>query len=182
MKQLLELFLSFFKVGALTFGGGYAMLPILQREVVDTRQWISNEELMDIYAVGQCTPGLIAVNTATYIGSVRKGIFGGILATLGFLTPGLLVILVIAGILDSFMEHGIVLNAFAGLQVCVCVLIINACLKLRKNAVTDHFSLIVFLLVLAGDLFFSISPAILVILAGAAGVIYGMFSTRRNRS
>ena len=126
MKELFELFWLFAKMGSVTFGGGYAMLPILQRELVENRGWVTNEELADFYAVGQCTPGIIAVNTSTFIGEKRRGIAGGIAATLGFVFPSLIIISLIAAFLSNFAELAVVKNAFAGIQVCVCVLILNA--------------------------------------------------------
>ena len=96
MKDLLDLFLLFAKIGSTTFGGGYAMLPIIQKELVEKRGWATDEELMDYMAIGQCTPGLIAINTATFIGEKRKGIIGGVVATLGFTAPALVVIVIVA--------------------------------------------------------------------------------------
>ena len=102
MKGLLELFLTFAKVGVMTFGGGMAMLPILQREVVENKGWATDEELTDYFAIGQCTPGIIAVNTATFIGQKQKGVWGGIVATLGVVFPSLIIITVLAGLITSF--------------------------------------------------------------------------------
>lgn len=104
MKDYLELFLTFAKIGVTTFGGGYAMLPILQREVVEDKKWVSNEEIVDYFAIGQCTPGIIAVNVATFVGKKRKGIAGGILATLGVVFPSLIIITVIAAVISNFMD------------------------------------------------------------------------------
>lgn len=102
MNQLLDLFLTFARIGGLTFGGGYAMLPILQREVVEKRHWATEEELMDYYAIGQCTPGIIAVNTATFVGQGLAGSIGGIVATLGVVFPSLIIITVIAAFIQNF--------------------------------------------------------------------------------
>ena len=113
MKQLLDLFFTFARIGGLTFGGGYAMLPILQREVVEKRKWVTNEEIMDYYAIGQCTPGIIAVNTATFIGQKCAGNIGGIVATLGVVFPSLIIITLIAAFLQNFADLAIVKNAFA---------------------------------------------------------------------
>src|SRR5574344_1761003 len=132
LKKLFALFLTFAKVGVMPFGGGYAMLPILQREVVETKGWATEEELADYFAIGQCTPGVIAVNTATFIGQKYKGIWGGIMATLGVVFPSLVIITVLAGIITSFSHLAWVQHAFAGIRVCVCVLIFNAVLKLWK--------------------------------------------------
>ena len=142
MKQLFELFLAFARVGVMTFGGGYAMIPILEREIVDRHGWASEEELMDYYAVGQCTPGVIAVNTATFIGYKVAGTIGGIVATLGVVFPSVVIITVIAGILTNFADVPAVKSAFAGIRVCVCVLIFNAVLKLWKKAVVDKVTLV----------------------------------------
>ena len=122
MNKLLSLFVSFAKVGVMTFGGGYAMIPILEREVVDNHGWVSREEMMDYYAVGQCTPGVIAVNTATFIGYKIAGVPGGIVATLGVVFPSVVIISIIAGILTTFADIPAVKSAFAAIRVCVCVL------------------------------------------------------------
>mgnify|MGYP000147991200 CR=1 FL=1 len=172
MKELIQLFVSFAKVGVMTFGGGYAMIPILERELVDKKGWASSEELMDYYAVGQCTPGVIAVNTATFIGQKRGGIIGGIIATLGVVFPSLVIITLIAGILTNFADIPAVKHAFAGIRVCVCVLIFNAVTKLWKKSVTDKVSLVLCLLVFILSVFLDISPAIFVILCAAAGILF----------
>ena len=171
MKQLWDLFLAFARVGVMTFGGGYAMIPILEREIVDRHGWASEEELMDYYAVGQCTPGVIAVNTATFIGCKVAGTIGGIVATLGVVFPSVVIITVIAGILTSFAEVPAVKSAFAGIRVCVCVLIFNAVLKLWKKAVVDKATLALFLGVFLLSAFFDISPIVFVVFCAAAGIV-----------
>ncbi len=171
MKTLLDLFFTFAKMGAVTFGGGYAMLPILQREVVEKRSWATNEELMDYYAIGQCTPGIIAVNTATFIGNKIAGWLGGIVATLGIVFPSLVIIIIIAAVISNFADLPVVKNAFAGIRVCVCVLIFNAVVKLWKGAVKDIPTLIIFLAVFALSAFTDISIVIIVIAAGISGII-----------
>jgi chromate transporter len=168
--KLLSLFLSFAKVGVMTFGGGYAMIPILEREIVDRQGWASSEELMDYYAVGQCTPGVIAVNTATFIGYRVGGIAGGIIATLGVVFPSLVIITLIAGILTNFADIPAVKSAFAAVRVCVCVLIFNSVLKLWKGAVKDKGALALFLLVFVLSVFFDISPVVFVLLCAASGI------------
>ena len=134
MKELLELFLTFAKIGVMTFGGGMAMLPILEREVVQNKHWATEEELVDYFAIGQCTPGIIAVNTATFVGQKRKGALGGIVATLGMVFPSLVIISILAGLITNFSSVTWVQDAFAGIQVCVCVLIFNAVVNLMKNS------------------------------------------------
>ena len=171
MNTYLELFLTFAKIGVMTFGGGMTMLPILQREIVDSKHWASEEELMDYYAISQCTPGIIAVNVSTFIGQKRKGIPGGILATLGIVFPSLVIITVLAGVITNFSHLKVVKDAFAGIQVCVCVLIFDAAMKLLKKAVIDQRTLVIFLLVLVGSVFLNISPVWFVILAALAGIL-----------
>ncbi len=169
MKQLFKLFFTFAKVGVMTFGGGYAMLPILQREVVDNHGWATEEELMDYFAIGQCTPGVIAVNTATFIGQKQKGIFGGIFATLGVVFPSLIIISLLAGVIEAFSHILWVQHAFGGIRVCVCVLILNAVVKLLKKAIVDVPTAIIFAIVAIGGYFLS-SPVIFVLLAAIAGI------------
>ena len=178
MKLLWQLFLAFARVGAMTFGGGYAMIPILEREIVDRHGWATEEELMDYYAVGQCTPGVIAVNTATFIGYKTAGTLGGIVATLGVIFPSVAIITVIAGILTSFAEVPMVKSAFAGIRVCVCVLIFNAVLKLWKKAVVDKATLVLFLGVFLLSAFLDISPVIFVVFCAAAGILLTRWGVR----
>lgn len=172
MKKFITLFLAFARVGVMTFGGGYAMIPILEREIVDKQGWASSEELMDYYAVGQCTPGVIAVNTATFIGQKLYGTLGGIVATLGVVFPSLVIICIIAGILTNFADIPAVQHAFAGIRVCVCVLIFNAVTKLWKKAVTDKASLALCLLVFVLSVFLDLSPVLFVVLCAAAGIFF----------
>ena len=181
MKELLDLFVLFAKIGSTTFGGGYAMLPVIQKELVEKRGWATDEELMDYLAIGQCTPGLIAINTATFIGEKRKGIVGGVVATLGFVTPALIIIMIIAALLQNFSDYPAVQNAFAGVRVCVCVLILNAILKLWKKSVTDKITLLIFAVVFLLTVFTNASPAVLVIASGLAGIFIRWFSEGRSR-
>ena len=165
------MFLTFAKVGVMTFGGGYAMLPILQREVVENKGWATEEELMDYFAIGQCTPGVIAVNTATFIGQNLKGTLGAIFATVGVVFPSLVIISLLAGVIEAFSHLTWVQNAFGGIRVCVCVLIANAVVKLYKKAVVDVPTFIIFLLVALGSIFLPVSPVIFVVIAAVAGII-----------
>ena len=168
--NLLKLFFTFAKVGAITFGGGLAMLPILQREIVDKHQWATEEELLDYYAIGQCTPGIIAVNTATFIGYKQAGVLGGIMATLGVIFPSIVIITIIAAFLQNFWANTIVGYALGGIKVCVCVLIFDAVINLWKKSVIDIPSALIFL---AAFLITSLTsfPIIgVVLLAGGAGL------------
>lgn len=170
MNLYLDLFCTFAKVGVCTFGGGYAMLPILQREVVERKGWAAEEELMDYYAVGQCTPGVIAVNTATFVGYKLKGTFAGVVATLGVVFPSVVIIGLIAAFLQNFAHIAWVAHAFAGVRACVCALILSSVIKLVKAAVVDWPSGIIFAVVLILSAFLGLSPVLLVLLAGAAGL------------
>jgi len=171
MRELFDIFIAAFRVGIMTFGGGYAMLPILQREVVDSRKWATEEEILDYYAIGQCLPGIIMVNTMIFIGSKRKGKIGGIAAALGTVFPALIIITVIAALLTSFADNVIVKKAFAGIRVCVCVLIINAVIRLWKNSVIDKKCFVLFVLIAAASILTSISPVIFVIAAAVLGIV-----------
>ena len=168
--MLWKLFITFAKVGVMTFGGGMAMLPILQREVVDAKGWATEEELVDYYAIGQCTPGIIAVNVATFIGRKQRGAAGGIAATAGLVFPSLIIISLLAGLIQNFSHLAWVEHAFAGIQVCVCVLIGNAVTKLVKKAIIDKRTAALFLLVLLGGVFLNVSPVWFVVAAAAVGI------------
>ena len=171
MKKLWELFYAFAIVGVTTFGGGYAMLPALQREVVEKRGWATEEELMDWYAIGQCTPGVIAVNTATFAGQKQAGAAGGVAATLGVVFPSLVIITVIAAFIQGFADYPVVQHAFAGIRACVCVLILNAVVKLWKKSVIDWKTVVIFTLVFLGSVFLHLSPVAYVLMAAAAGIL-----------
>ena len=186
MNIYADLFLTFARIGVCTFGGGYAMLPILQRELVENKKWSTEGELADYYAVGQCTPGIIAVNTATFVGRGRAGIAGGVAATLGMVFPSIVIIMVIAAFLRNFMHISWVVHAFNGIRAGVVALILSSVIKLFKNSVIDWPTRIIYavVLVLAGyGAFFHMpqgalgavlgvaaSPAFLVIAAGIAGL------------
>ena len=181
-KLLGQLFLTFAKVGVMTFGGGMAMLPILQREVVEDKGWATDEELVDYFAIGQCTPGIIAVNTATFIGQKQAGIIGGIVATLGIVFPSLIIITALAGVINSFSHLAWVQHAFAGIRVCVCVLIFNAVVKLFKGSVKDWAAGLIFLAVLTAALLTDLSPAIFVAAAAALGIVSKFTPARSPQS
>lgn len=181
MNLYLDLFLTFARIGGLTFGGGYAMLPMLQEEVVRKKGWATNEELMDYYAIGQCTPGIIAVNTATFVGNKYKGALGGIAATLGVVFPSLVIISVIAAFISNFAELAIVKNAFAGIRVCVVVLILNAVLKLAKSSVKDAVTLAIFLAVMLLSVFLDLTAVVFVIAAGVVGVVAKVFLNKEEK-
>lgn len=180
MPKNLELFLTFARISASCFGGGYAMLPFFQRELVLKKKWLTDEQLLDLTAVAQCTPGVIAVNTATFIGQKRRGILGGIVATLGVVFPSLVIIAALAGVITTFSHLAWVQHAFAGIRVCVCVLIFNAVLKLWKGAVKDVWGLVIFLAILALSVFTKLSPIIYVLAAAVAGLLIKNLGAKRS--
>ncbi len=180
LSQLFKLFCTFAVVGVTTFGGGYAMLPALQREVVEKRGWADDEEVMDWYAIGQCTPGVIAVNTATFVGQKQAGAVGGIVATLGVVFPSLVIITIIAAFIQNFAHLPAVQSAFAGIRVCVCVLILNAVVKLWKKSVIDKITLLIFIAVFLCSVFLDISPVIYVVLAALAGIVVKELEARKS--
>ena len=171
MREIIKLFLAFAKIGAVTFGGGYAMLPILQRDIVKKHGWATDEELVDYFAIGQCTPGIIAVNTATFIGYKQKGIWGGIFATLGIIFPSIVIISIIAAFITNYAELPVVRYAFNGIRVCVCILILNAVLKLSKSSLVDKCTYVIFAVVFILSMIFNVSAAILVLATGLAGFV-----------
>lgn len=176
MRDYFDLFVIFARIGGLTFGGGYAMLPMLKKEVVENKGWATEEELLDYYAIGQCTPGIIAVNTATFIGYKTKGILGGIAATLGVVFPSLVIITIIAMFLRNFADIEVVKHAFAGIRVCVCMLILDAIVSLGKKSLKNVFSWILFFAAAIVTFFTDLSPIIIVIAAGIAGYAYTKIS------
>lgn len=172
---LFYLFKLFAKMGVMTFGGGLTMLPILTLELCEKRNWVTTEEIADYFAIGQCTPGIIAVNTATFVGRKMRGIPGGIAATLGVVFPSVVIITLFSGILSQLSDNLYLQKAFLGIRVCVCILILNTILKLRKKSIPDHITLIVFLLAVLCAAFLKISPALIVIIALFISVLSGIF-------
>jgi chromate transporter len=169
LKKLWNLFWFFAQLGVTTFGGGYAMLPVLQREIVEKRSWATEEELMDYYAIGQCTPGVIAVNTATFVGYKLYGMPGGIIATLGVVFPSIAIITAIAVFLSNFASFSVVKHAFNGIRACVTVLIFDSVIRLGKKTLKDNICWIIFFAVLVLAMFTDISTTLFIVLAGMAG-------------
>lgn len=179
MKKLWELYITFLRVGGLTFGGGMAMLPMLKREVVEGKHWTTEEELLDIYAIGQCTPGIIAVNTSTYIGYQQKGISGAIFGTLGMITPSLIIITLIATILRRFIDYPVVLHALSGIRVVVCALMFHTIVSLAKAGIKDTLGVFLFL---AGFLLATFSPVPTIILVIGAALIGILINIRKEKN
>lgn len=181
MKELFDLFLTFCRVGGLTFGGGYAMMPMLQRECVEKKGWVTENEIMDYYSIGQCTPGVIAVNNAVFVGNKVHGVVGGIFAALGVVFPSLVVIIIIAALLQAFAHYPVVQNAFAGIRVGVCVLILNSIIKLFKKAVIDKWTVAIFAVVFICALFVDISPIVFVVAAAVAGILINNWKEKNRK-
>ena len=173
MNILLDLYLTFAKIGLFTFGGGYAMLPLLEREVVDNKKWVSRDDILDYYAIGQSTPGIIAVNTATFCGYSQADDLGGIVASLGFITPSIIIILIIANFLEKFADIVWIQHAFAGIRVGVSALVFYSVLKMVKSNANTGLKFAIFLLTFIAIAFLSISPVIVVISVGIFGILLG---------
>lgn len=180
MRELLVIFWVFTKIGALTFGGGYSMLPMLRRECIDNKRWIDDKDLLDYYAIGQCTPGIIAVNTSILIGYRIKKTSGALAAALGVVFPSLAIILLIAAALSGFMDLPAVKHAFAGIRVVVAAMIIDAVIRQWKTAVKDKVGIVIFAAVLLVLLFTRISPIFIVFFAAASGIVTIFIRERRR--
>lgn len=171
MRLLLDIFVAFFKIGLFTFGGGYAMLPMLQREVEERHKWVTEEEILDYYAIGQCTPGVIAVNTATFVGTKLAGAIGGAVATFAVILPSVIIITVISSILKSFSDLAIVRHAFAGIRIGVAALVVSSVWKLYRKGVKGALSNSIFAASLLLVVLLDLSPVWVVLAALLLGVI-----------
>ncbi|MDR0316158.1 MAG: chromate transporter [Treponema sp.] len=178
MKECLDLLWTFIVIGATTFGGGYAMIPVLERELIKKRRWITMDEVLDYYTIAQITPGIIAVNTATFVGYRRKGILGGILATIGLVLPGVSLMIIISLFINRFAEYPVVQHAFTGIRIAVCSLILDAVLKLFKNIYKNYKSIIICVIAFALSAVFSASPVYIIAGAGIAGFL--LFSPKQT--
>ena len=179
--SLWSLFITFAKVGVMTFGGGYAMLPILEREVVTNHGWSTSEQMLDYYAIGQCTPGIIAVNVSTFVGYKTRGIMGAIVATLGIVFPSLVIITALASVLKMLQDNVYVSKAFAGIRIAVCALMASAVIKLAKKAVSGVSTAIIAVASLLLEIFLGVSPIIIVASVVVFGIImYFTFVRKKN--
>jgi len=169
-KELWEIFSLFFKIGALTFGGGYTMLPLLRKDVVQRLRWVTDEDIIDYYAISQSMPGLIAVNTSMLVGYKKGKTPGLFMAMLGVSCPSIIVILAIAAFMTNFLELEMVSHAFNGIRVAVSVLIINSAVSMWKSGIKDKVCVAIFLTALFAFAFFRISPVIPVVFGALAGI------------
>jgi chromate transporter len=189
MKEYLELFLAFLKMGCFTFGGGYAMIPVVERELIKKRAWVTMDEVMEYYTIAQITPGIIAVNLATFVGYKKNGPFGGLFATLGFVFPGVSFVMAAALFINNFAEFPVVQHAFTGIRIAVGALILDTAIKMVKSALKDTKALAIYIIVFALAVFpvaymptaipaFLKSPVFLVLSSGLAG----LFIYRQKKS
>ena len=185
MKEYLKIFWAFLNVGMFTFGGGYAMIPVVEREIIMKRSWITTDEMMEYYTVSQIMPGMIGVNLCFFMGNKQKGPFAGFLAAMGFVLPGATIITLVALLIGNFADQPLVRHAFTGVRIAVAALILDTVLKLIKGVFSDIRTLVVFIFVFALSVLpsgilpaFFKSPAFLV----AASGIVGLIIYRRNKS
>lgn len=166
-----KLYFAFFKIGLFTFGGGYAMLPMLRREVVQKHNWATDEEMLDYFAIGQSTPGIIAINTSTFIGVRKAGVLGAITSTLGMVTPSLIIIMSIARFFEEFQNNEYINSAFTGIRVIVVVLILNAVIRMGKKSIKNWLHVALFIAAFTIVYFTPISPIYVVVTSGLIGVL-----------
>jgi len=180
LKIYWQLFMAFFRIGGLTFGGGLAQLPMLKYEIVQKYHWLEEPELIDIYAIGQCTPGIIAINTATYVGYKKAGVMGGIVATIGMVTPSLVIITLAALCLQAIIDNVWVQHAIMGIRAVVCALMLNTVYTLGKKTLKGKFAWIIAAFSFAAAFFFHVPTVAIVIAAAVIGIIYNVYIVGRN--
>ncbi len=171
MKELFELYLAFFRIGGLTFGGGLTMLPMLKHELVEKKEWVTEEEILDYYAVGQCTPGIIAVNVSTFVGYKRKGIPGAIFSTLGMVSPSLIIVSILALFLEQFMDNETVSHAVGGIKIVVCALMLHTVITMSKKTIKNITGGVVCAIAFLLAMLTPVPTVLLVVAAGVFGII-----------
>jgi len=181
MKQLWNLFWTFARIGSVTFGGGYAMLPMIQREIVENKKWASEEQVLNYYALGQCTPGIIAVNTATFVGFDQRGLAGAIAATLGMVFPSLVIITIIASFISRFQELALLQHAFSGIRIAVVALIVSAVLRMWRQSVKNRTGIVLFFVSFLAIGLFRISPILVILSAAMFGVWQALRSVEEDK-
>lgn len=169
MKLYFDLFWSFFKMGLFTFGGGYAMLPLLQKEVVG-KGWATDDELLDYYAIGQVTPGIIAINVSTFIGYRLKGVFGAVCSMFGMVLPSLLIISSLAYGLAFIWENTYVQQAFAGMRLMIAALLAPMIVKMIRKSVIDFWTLGILIAAFAATFYGNTSPLLIVLISSVVGL------------
>ena len=182
LKKYLEYYLTWFRIGLFTFGGGYAMLPMIEKEIIERHHWTTEDEVMNYYAIAQCTPGVIAVNVSTFVGYFQSGVLGALASTLGVISPSILIISAIAGILTSFSDLAVVQHALAGIRIAVCILMSTSIIKLFKKGVVDVYTSVIFGAALMVAMLTNVPTVLLVISAGVLGVLFSMVKAKGARS
>ena len=186
IKDYLSLFLTMMKIGLFTFGGGYAMIALIENEFVEKKKWIEKDEFLDIAAIAESTPGPIAINAATYIGYKNSGIIGSMIATLGICFPSFVIIYAISLFFDAFLSFTLVAYAFKGIQICVIYLILTAGLKMLKQIKKTTFNVIIISITLICMIVFSLfavkfSTIFYILISGACGVaVYLLCKIRKE--
>ncbi len=180
IRQFLELYLAFAKIGAFTFGGGLAMMPIMQRELIEKRSWITDEELIDYYAIGQSTPGIIAVNVSTFVGYKKLGWLGGIVGTLGVVTPSLIIIMILAGAISSIDQFPAVQKALRGINVAVAALLTSVIVKFAKKTIKNVWNVIFMLAAFALIYFFKVQSVWIILTSLLTGSLLTLYRQKKR--
>lgn len=172
MGKVLSLFVSIFKIGAFTFGGGYAMIPLIEEEVVHKKEWLSKEEFVDVLVVSQSLPGALAVNTSIFLGYKISGIVGAIASLIAVILPSFLIILVIAAFFMQFRNNYYVNAAFMGITAAVPMLVLVGAISLSKGVPKNIRSLITIIIALAALIFFDVHPVLVIVVSGGYGALF----------
>ncbi len=179
LKKLFSIFWVFFKIGAFTFGGGYAMIPLIQRETAESRRWVSNEDILEIIAIAESTPGPIAINSATFIGYKVAGVLGSVFATVGVVLPSFVIIYIISSVLRQFQEIKAVQYAFAGIRAGVLALILKAMWSMYKQCQKSIFAYAIMAFAFVSVVVFDLSLLVVIIACAVAGLVYSTIKARR---
>ncbi len=179
LRQFVELYLAFLKIGAFTFGGGLAMMPIMQRELIEKRGWLTDEELIDYFAIGQSTPGIIAVNVATFVGYKRLGVLGGIIGTLGVVTPSWVIIMILAGAISSVDKYPVAQKALKGINVAVAALLTSVIVKFSKKTIKSVWNAVLMLTAFALIYFFKVQSVWIIIASLVIGCLITMYKQKK---
>ena len=182
LKELLELYLAFVKIGAFTFGGGLAMMPIMQRELIEKRGWITEEELIDYFAIGQSTPGIIAVNVATFVGYKKLGWFGGIIGTLGVVTPSWVIIMLLAGAISSVDKYPLAQKALRGINVAVAALLTSVIVKFSKKTIKSIWNAVFMLLAFVLIYFFKVQSVWIILASLITGSLLTLYRQKKTKA
>ena len=180
LKEFLSLYLAFVKIGTFTFGGGLAMMPIMQRELIEKRGWVTEEELIDYFAIGQSTPGIIAVNVSTFVGYKRLGWFGGIVGTLGVVTPSWVIIMLLAGAISSVDKYPLAQKALKGINVAVAALLTSVIVKFSKKTIKNICNALFMLLAFALIYFLKVQSVWIILSSLIIGCLLTLYRQKKN--